>query len=146
MALSPVFVECATSLEEWLVDPSTTRYNAHRRTCTTRDGLLRTRGESYPRLVVLWRVTDDSGVVPRGACEGTAVADLFLDVAHDRTFGALADREDVTDCKGGFFTAVDEGAGVEALRGDECLGAELVAVGVAEDDASKGCTTTRKCV
>ena len=135
---------CAPSLEEGLVDPSTTSYNAHRRTCTTRDGLLRARGESYPCLVVLWGVTDDSGVVPGGACEGTTVADLFLDVAHDRTFGALTDGEDVTDCKGCFFAAVDEGASVEALRGNECFAAELVAVGVTEDDAGEGCTTTRE--
>ena len=80
-------------------------------------------------------MADDGGVVARGASEGAAVADLFLDVADDGAFGALGDGEDVADCEGGFFAAVDKGAGVEAFGGDEGFFAEFVAVGVAEDDA-----------
>lgn len=89
---------------------------------------------------------DDSGIVSRGSCKGTTVADLFLDVAYDRTFGALADGEDVTDSEGGLFTTVDKGTGVETLSGNECLCAKFVAVGVAEDDAGEGSTTAQKCV
>ena len=80
-------------------------------------------------------------IVARGARQGTAVADLLLDVADDSTLRQLRDREDVANRKLGLLAAVDEGTSVEALGGDESLLAELVPVGVAEDDASKGSTT-----
>lgn len=88
-------------------------------------------------------MTDDSCVVTRRASKGTAVADFLFYVAHDGTFRALVDRKNVSDRQGGFFAAVDESTGVEALGGDEGFGAELVTVGVTENDASKGCTASR---
>jgi hypothetical protein len=88
-------------------------------------------------------VSDNGGVVTRSACECTTVTRLFLDVADNGTFRESGDREDVADGEGGFSAAVDELASVLALGGDEGFGAELIAVGVAEDDAGKGSTTAR---
>ena len=86
-------------------------------------------------------MANDGRVVAGSTGERTAVADLLLDVADDRTLRKLADGDDVADRELGFFAAVDESAGVEALGGDEGLLAELVAVGVTEDDTGEGSTT-----
>lgn len=142
VALSLELVVRPASLKQWLVDSATTRNNAHRCTCAPRNCLLRTRRESYPGLVVLWRVADDSSIVTGCASKGTTVAELLLHVAHDGTFRTLVDGKNVSDCQGGFFAAVDESTGVEALGSDEGLSAQLVAVGITENDASKGCTTS----
>lgn len=134
-------VECTASLEQRLVDPSTTSNDTNGSTSRTADSLLGTRGETDAGLVLIRRVSDDGGIVARGTGKGTTVADLLLDVADDGTFGALGDREDVADGESGFLTAVNEGTGVETLGSDEGFLAELVAVGVTEDYASKGSTT-----
>lgn len=86
-------------------------------------------------------MTNDGGIVARGAGEGTTVADFLLNIADDSTFRALGNGEDIADGKGSLLAAVDEGTGVEALGGDESLLAEFVAVGVTENDAGKGSTT-----
>ena len=88
-------------------------------------------------------MADDSRVVAGRASERTTVTGLLLDVADDSTLRQLRDREDVADRKLGLLAAVDEGTGVETLRRDESLLAELVTVGVAEDDTGKGSTTNR---
>ena len=51
------------------------------------------------------------------------------------------DGENVADGESSLLAAVDEGTGVEALSGNESLLAELVAVGVAENNAGEGSTT-----
>lgn len=86
-------------------------------------------------------MADNGGVVARCPCKCTTVTNLLLHVADDGSFGALSDGDDVPDGECGFLSAVNEGAGVEALSGDEGLFAELVAVGIAEDDASERSTT-----
>ena len=88
-------------------------------------------------------MADDSGVVSGGSCQCTAIANLLLDVADDGTFGALSDGNDVADCQGGLLSAVDEGAGVKTFSRDEGFAAELVAVGIPEDDTGKRSTTIR---
>lgn len=80
-------------------------------------------------------MANDSGIVARSASEGTTVADLLLNIANDGTFGALRDGEDVADGEGGLLAAVDEGTSVKTLGSDESLLAELVAVGVTENNA-----------
>jgi hypothetical protein len=89
-------------------------------------------------------VADDGGVVARCAGERTTVANLLLDVADDRTLRALRKGEDVANGERGPLAGVNERSSVETLGRDEGLGAELVAVRVAEDDAGKGSTTERK--
>lgn len=140
VALSLVLVVRTTSLKQRLIDPSTAGNNPHRRTRAPRHCLLRTTREPNARLVVLGRVSDNSRVVTRRAREGTAVADLLLDIADDGTLGALRDGENVADGESRFFAAVDEGAGVETFGGDEGFFAEFVAVGVAEDHTGEGGT------
>ena len=141
VTLSPVFVVSTASLEQRLVDTSTTGDDSNSRPGTAADRLLRTRRQPDPGLVVVGAVANDGGVVAGSPGERTTVADLLLDVADDGTLGALADWEDVADGEGCLFAAVDEGAGVHALGSDESLLAELEAVGVTEDDAGEGCTT-----
>ena len=139
VALSPVFVERTTGLEQGLVDTTTTRNNADGRTRACRDGLLCTAGETNAGLVVLGGVTDDGGVVARCACECTAVTDFLLDVGDDGTFGALAYGKDVANAEGGLLAAVNEGAGVKTFGSDECFLAKFVAIRVTEDDACERC-------
>lgn len=142
VALGTHGVELATSLEEGLVDTATTSGDTDGSTGSGGDGLLRARGETDAGLAVLV-VADDGGVVARGTGERSTVTNLLLDVEDDGTLRALANGEDVADGKGGLLTGVDERAGRDALGSDESLLAELVAVGVAEDDGGEGSTTER---
>ena len=89
-------------------------------------------------------MADDSRVVAGRASERTTVTDLLLDVGDDSTLRALGDGEDVANGKRRLLAAVNESTGVEALGGNESLLAELVTVGVAEDDPGKGSTTEKK--
>lgn len=140
VTLSLELIVCATSLEERLVDPSSTSNNSDGSTGTTRDGLLGTRGKTNAGLVVIGGVSNDSGVVARGASKSTTVTDLLLNVADNGTFRALAHGEDVSDSEGSLLSAVNEGAGMEALSGNESLLTELVTVGVTENDTGEGGT------
>lgn len=127
-----------SSLEQWLINPSTTGHNPNRRPRTARDRLLRTTGKTNTSLVIVRAVSNDGSVIARRACQGTAVADLLLDVADDGSFGALRDGQNIADGEGGFLAAVDEGTSVEAFGCDESFFAEFVPVGIAENYACKG--------
>ena len=85
-------------------------------------------------------MSNDGSVIARCARQGTAVADLLLDVADDGSFRALRDGENVADGEGGFLAAVDEGTSVESFGCDEGFFAEFVPVGIAEDYACEGGT------
>ena len=87
-------------------------------------------------------MADDSRVVARGTGERSTVTRLLLDVADNRTLRALSDGENVADGESSLLAAVDEGTGVEALSGNESRLAELVAVGVTEDNAGERSATT----
>ena len=87
-------------------------------------------------------MTNNGGVVARGASERAAVAHLLLNVTDNRTLRALGDGENIADGELGLLTAVDEGTSVETLGRDEGLLAELVAVGVTEDNAGERSATT----
>ena len=60
-------------------------------------------------------MANNSGIVARCSCKGTAVADLLLDVADNRTFGALGNGKNVAYGEGGLLAAVDEGSCMEAF-------------------------------
>ena len=130
-----------TSLEQRLVDTTTTSDDTDGRTAAAGDGLLRARWEPDTGLVLVWRVADDSCVVARRAGERTAVTRLLLNIANDGTLGQLRNREDVADSELGLLAAVDESTSVEAFSRDESLLAELVPVGVTEDDTGERSTT-----
>ena len=86
-------------------------------------------------------MANDSGVVTARASEGTTVADLLLDVADNGTLRALANGEDVANSELSLLASVDEGTSVETLGGNECFLAELVAVGVTENNTGERSTT-----
>ena len=86
-------------------------------------------------------MADDGRVVARRAGERTTVTGLLLNVADDGTLRELSNGEDVANRELRLLAAVDESTGVETLSRNEGLLAELVAVGVAEDDTGKGGTT-----
>jgi hypothetical protein len=144
VTLGPELVECTTSLEQRLVDTSTTSNDADSGTSTARDRLLGTRWETDTCLSILRRMADDGGVVARSAGECSSVSNLLLDVADDRTLRALREREDVANGERSTLAGVDKSTSVEALGGDEGLGAKLVAVRVAEDDAGERGATMRE--
>jgi len=137
VTLGLVFVECTTGLEERLVHTSTTSDNADGRARAAADRLFRARGELDARLVLVGAVSDDRRVVAGRAGERAAVARALLDVADDGPFRKLSNGEDVPDGEVSLPATVDECASVEALGRDEGLLAELVAVGIAEDDAGE---------
>lgn len=141
VALGLELVVRTASLEQRLVDTATTGDDTDGSTAATRDGLLGTGGKTDAGLVLVGRVTDHGSVVAGCPGERTTVTDLLLDVADNGTLRALRNRENVADGKGRLLAAVNEGTSVETLGGDESLLAELVAVGVAEDDAGKRSTT-----
>lgn len=134
-------MECTASLQQGLVDPSTTSNDTNGSASRSRDGLLGTTREPDSCLVIVRGVTNDCCIVAGGTSESTTVADLLLDIADDGTFRALGDGEDVADVEGGLLAAVDEGTSVESLGGDESLLTESVAVWVTENDAGEGSTT-----
>ena len=86
-------------------------------------------------------MADDSRVVAGGTGERAAVTRLLLDVANNRTLRQLSHGDDVADRKLGLLAAVYEGTSVETLSSDESFAAELVAVGIAEDNAGERSTT-----
>ena len=129
------------SLEQRLVDTSTTRNDTDGRTAAARHGLLRAGRETDAGLVLIGGVADDGSVVSGCPGERTAVSSFLFNVADNGTFRALGDWKDVSNREGSLLAAVDEGTGVKALGRDEGLLAELVAVGVTEDDAGEGSTT-----
>lgn len=138
--LSTHSVVLPTSLEEGLVNPTTTSDDTDGSPASGRDSLLGARGQPDSGHTTL-TVADDGGVVTRGSGKRSSVANLLLDVADNGTFGALADGEDVADVEGSLLTAVDERTGGETLGSEESLLSELVSVRVTEDNGSKGSTS-----
>lgn len=141
VTLSLELVECATGLEQRLINTPTASDDADRCTRGTGDGLLRTAWEADTGFVVVGRVADDSSVVAGCPCECATVTDFLFNIADDCTFRQLAHGEDVADGELCLFAAVDEGAGVQPFGGDECFFALFVLIRVTEHDAGKGCAT-----
>ena len=114
-----------TSLQEGLVNTTTTSNDTNGSTRGRGDDLLGTRGHAETGLAV-FTVTDDSSVVTRGTGKSTTVTSLLLDVADNGTFGHRREGQDVTNVQGSLLTAVHELTGVHAFSGNESLGAKLV--------------------
>ena len=129
------FVVCVTSLEKWLLSPTSTGTLPNHSSATTWNNLLCTRWKLDSGGVVIGVVTDDDSVVTGSSGEDTAISDVVLDVADDGSFRDGSDREDVADHECSFLTAVDELASVHALGGNEELLLLHVAERVAESDA-----------
>jgi len=132
----------ATGLHDGLVSTASTGNQAEDGTAVGGNDLLGTGGEPDAGLVGVGVLADDGGVVAGGAGEGATVADLLLHVADDGTLGEGVHGEHVADGQGGVLAGVDELARVDTLGGNEGLSLELVAVGVTEDHAGEGGTTS----
>ncbi len=91
-------------------------------------------------------MTDNSGVVARGASERTTVTSLLLDVADDGTFGHTREWKYVANGELSLLAAVDESASMQALSRDEGFTSLLITVRVAEHNTGKrSATIVRGC-
>jgi len=142
VALDGELMLCARSLQQGLVCTATTGNNADHATGSAGNDLLGAGWELNASLALVVVVADDGDIVAGSAAERTAVANLLLHVRDDGTLGDGGEGKDVADGQGGVLAGVDELAGVHALVGDEGLGVQLVAVGVAELDAGQRSTAT----
>lgn len=141
VSLDSVLVVGSTSLEEWLVDTTTTCYDTNSSSWRANDGLLGTWRKTDSSLTVNFWVTDDSSVVSWASCQCTSVTGLFFDVTDDGTFWHLWNWQNVTDGESSLLTTVDECTGVETFGSDEGFSTELVAVLITENDTCKWSTT-----
>jgi len=142
VTLSLVLVEGTTSLEQRLVNTTTTSDDTDGSTGTGGNNLLGTGGELDAGLTVL-TVTDDGSVVTRCTGKSTTVTSVFLNVADNGTFGHGRKGKNVANGEGSLLSAVDELASVHTLSGDEGLGTKAVLVLVTEDNLGERSTTTR---
>jgi hypothetical protein len=124
------------------VCPSTTCNNTDHATNRALDDLLGTRWQFDTGFALVGVVANDGHVVARCPAQSTSVANLLLDVGDHSTLRYGAKWEHVADCERGVLAGVNELASVHALVGDEGLGVELVAVGIAEGDFGEWCATT----
>jgi hypothetical protein len=127
VTLSLVLVEGTTSLEQRLVNTTTTSNDTDSSTGTGGNNLLGTGGELDTGLTVL-TVSNDGGIVTRGTGKSTTVASVLLNVADDGTFWHGGEGKNVANGEGSLLSAVDELAGVHTLSGDEGLSTKTVPV------------------
>lgn len=130
-----------TSLEQWLVNTTTSSNDTDGSTRCAGDDLLGTTGQTDTGHLSVLIVSDNGGIVAGSTCKSTTVACLAFNIAHDRTFGERAERENVADVDDSLLSTVDELAGGHTLGSNERLCASLEAVWVAELNASERSTT-----
>ena len=121
VALNLVLVVAGTSLKHRLVATTTTRDLTDRRAATRRNRLLRARRELDTGEARVKVVGDQDAVLTGRLGQGTAVTELGLDVANDRTLRHGAERQNVTDRQLRLLTGVHELTGVRTFRRDEEL-------------------------
>ena len=141
--LDLVLVVGTTSLEDGLVDATTTGNNTDLATSKRVDGLLGARGQTDAGLADIGVVTNDGGVVTRATGSLSTVSSNELDVVDGGTFGDLSDGEDVSNRETSLLTTVDELTSVHAFSGNDDLMTVTVFVGVFELNASKRSATAR---
>jgi len=86
-------------------------------------------------------VANDGRIVARGASESTAISNLFLNVADDRTLRALRDGKDVSNRESCLLASVNKCPGMKTFRGDKGLLPQLVSVRVAKNNAREWCAS-----
>ena len=146
VALDAVLVVGTAGLEQGLVNTTTTGNNTDSSTAEARHRLLGARGQTNTGHTRVEVVTDHSGVVARRTRERSAVTDLLLDVAHNRTLRERAQRKHVADVKHGLLTAVHKLTRVQTFGSDKRLSDLLVVVRVTERNAREWCTTEKMLV
>ena len=103
-----------TSLQDWLVDTSTTSYKSDHGSVGRGDDLLGSRGELHPGPVGVGVVGDDGGVVAASSGQLATIPCLLLQVADNSSLRHLTDGHHVSDGDLGLFAAVDKLSGVHA--------------------------------
>ncbi|KAH3685372.1 hypothetical protein WICPIJ_003657 [Wickerhamomyces pijperi] len=86
VSLDSVLVESSTSLQQWLVNTTTTGNDTDDTSGVRRDNLLGTGWQLDSGLVFVWVVTNDNDVVTRGSGNGTSVTWSFFNVGDNGTF------------------------------------------------------------
>ena len=115
VALDAVLVVSTTSLQEGLVNTTTSSNDTNGGTSGREDDLLGTGGELDAGLAIIGVVADDGGVTAGGTGESTAITDSLLNVADNGTLGHGTQRKNVSDVQGSLLTAVDELTSVGTL-------------------------------
>lgn len=141
VALGLVFVESATSLEQRLLNTSTTSNNTYHGTAAIRNRALLARGEL--NLGSSGRVTDDSAILTGGTSESATVSNFLLHGANNGTLRHVSNGKNVTNVELGLLSDVDELTSIHALSAQEKLLVETVAVRRTEGHLSDGGSTAR---
>jgi len=134
--LDPIFVISPAGLQHWLVAP-TASGNATDNAPVFRGVKFFDAGwELDSGSASVWVVGHDGAVASGSFGDFASVSGFFFHGADDGTFGAAADGEDVADGELGFFTAVDELAGMDTFWANNGLNSLPVFVWVVEDNFS----------
>merc|ERR1719234_960227 len=141
--LHSVLVVGSASLEDWLVNPSTSSNTSNHGAVGRGDHLLRAGWELDPGPLGVRVVGDDGGVVAGGPGKLAAVPSLLLQVAHNDSLRHVADGHDVADGEVSLLATVHKLSSVHTFSGDEKLLLHLVAVGVPEVSPSQGSAAAR---
>ena len=134
ISLDAVFVEGTPGLQDRFIDTSASSDDTDHSSRSAGNNLLCARRELQSGLSLIGIMSNDDDIVSRCASQGTAVADLLLDVGYDGSLGHGAQGEDVADGQVSLLAGVDELASVHSLVGDEGFCAEFVAVRITEGD------------
>ena len=97
VALGLELVEGTASLQQRLVDTTTTGNDTDHATGGAVDNLLGSGGQLDTGLALIGVVADDGDVVAGGTAQGATVANLLLDVGDDGTLRHGAQGQDVAD-------------------------------------------------
>lgn len=142
VSLSLVLVVSSTSLQQWLVDSTTTGNNTNDTSGVRGEDLLGTRWQLDSGLSLIRVVSNDDHIVTRGSTQCTSVSNLLFNVGNNGTFWQGAQRQDVTNVKRSLLTGVDKLTGVDTFVGDESLLSEFVLVRVSENNLGQWSTST----
>lgn len=121
VTLNLVLVVGSASLEERLVDTSTTGDDTDGSSASGVEDLLGARWKLDSGLASVGVVGDDDTGVSGALGEDTSVTDLGFDTAACSTFGHVADGHDVADVELGLLSGVDELAGGGTFGSNEEL-------------------------
>jgi hypothetical protein len=141
VALGLSSIISTTSLEDGLLNTSTTSNNSNHGTGESRNALLLARW--HLQLSGIVSVANYSAVLTGGTSKRSTISKLFFDIANNSTLGHLTNGENVSNSKGGLLADIDELTGIHALGSNEILFVEFILVRIAEDYLGNGSTTAR---
>jgi len=143
VTLGLVLVVGTTGLQHGLVNTSTSGDDTDHRAVSGWDDFLGARWQLDSALLGVGVMRHHSGVVSGSLSDSATVTSFLLKRAHNGSLRHGAYWQDVSNEQSGLLSGIDELAGVHALGGHHGLGAELVAVWVAEADLGERRTSAR---